>query len=236
MTTELLERGARALGPLTEQVAFVGGATIILWITDPGAPPPRPTKDVDVVIEVTSPAAFHDFQARLRARGFREDIDSGVICRWRFDADDGLDELVLDAMPAAGGLLGFENRWQSAAVPHAARRTLPSGTAIRAITPPYLVATKLAAFRGRGANDHLGSHDLEDIIMLTDGREALVAEVAAAPADVRAFVAEQLTALLDQPRFVDAIFGFLPGDSFGQARANAIVLPRLRAIAECRAA
>lgn len=232
MTMELLERGARALGPLTEQVAFVGGASIILWITEPGAPPPRPTKDVDVVIEVASPSAFHDFQARLRARGFREDIDSGVICRWRFAADGEPDELILDAMPAAGGLLGFENHWQSAAVPHAVRRTLPSGTAIRAITPPYLVATKLAAFDGRGDDDHLGSHDLEDIITLTDGREALVAEVAAAPADVRAFIAERLITLLGQPRFVDAIYGFLPGDRSSQARAAAVVLPRLRAIAE----
>lgn len=68
--------------------------------------------------------------------------------------------------------------------------------------------------------------------MLIDGREALVAEVAAATADVRAFIAEQLAALLNEPRFVDAIFGFLPGDSFGQARAEAIVLPRLRALAE----
>lgn len=77
MTIDLLERGAAALGDLVDQVAFVGGATIVLWITDPGAPPPRPTTDVDVVIEVTTPNAFEDFQARLRARGFQEDIDSG---------------------------------------------------------------------------------------------------------------------------------------------------------------
>lgn len=232
MTTELLERGARALGPLVEQVAFVGGATITLWITDVGAPPPRPTKDVDVVIEVTTPTAFHDFQVRLRARGFREDIDSGVICRWRFDAGDEVDELILDAMPAAGGLLGFDNPWQTAAMPHAARRTLPSGAGIRAITPPYLVATKLAAFEDRGDGDHLGSSDLEDIVMLTDGREELAGEIATASADVHAFIAEQVAALLDEPRFVDAIYGFLPGDDASQARAETIVLPRLRAIAE----
>ena len=72
----------------------------MLWITDPGAPPPRPTKDVDVVVEVTSRLGFYDFQDRLRVRGFREDSESGVIRRWRFD--DG-DDLVLarreSAMP-----------------------------------------------------------------------------------------------------------------------------------------
>lgn len=61
-------------------------------------------------------------------------------------------------------------------MPHAARHTLPSGTQIRAITPPYLVATKLAAFISRGTGDHLGSRDLEDIILLVDGREKLVGE------------------------------------------------------------
>lgn len=51
MSIELLELAADALGPLLDEVVFVGGATVTLWITDPGAPPVRPTKDVDVVVE-----------------------------------------------------------------------------------------------------------------------------------------------------------------------------------------
>jgi hypothetical protein len=226
MTFDLLERGAAALGDLVGEVAFVGGATIVLWITDPGAPAPRPTKDVDVVIEVTTPNAFHDFQTRLRRRVFPEDIDSGVVCRWRYDED-----LILDAMPAAGELLGFENPWQLAAMPHAARQTLSSGAEIRAITPPYLVATKLAAFAGRGRGDHLGSRDLEDIILLVDGREEVVAELSEADSAVREFVVTEVAVLLNQPRFIDAIFGFLRADMASQARAETVVLPRLRAIA-----
>ena len=222
MTVDLLERGAAAL-------TFVGGGTIVLWITDPGAPSPRPTKDIDVVIDATTPRAFHDFQSRLRARGFREDIESGVICRWLFD--DGSD-LILDAMPCAGKLLGFENPWQAAAMPHATRRRLPSGAEIRAITPPYLFATKLAAFGGRGRGDHLGSSDLEDIILLADGRAEIVTEVAEASDDVRGYVATEVTKLLSKPRFVDAVFGFLRADAPSQARAETVVLPRLRAIAD----
>jgi len=34
----------------------VGGATVTLWITDPTAPPRRPTKDVDVIVEVAARA------------------------------------------------------------------------------------------------------------------------------------------------------------------------------------
>ena len=163
MTVDLLERGAAAL-------TFVGGGTIVLWITDPGAPSPRPTKDIDVVIDATTPRAFHDFQSRLRARGFREDIESGVICRWLFE--DGSD-LILDAMPCAGKLLGFENPWQAAAMPHATRRRLPSGAEIRAITPPYLFATKLAAFGGRGAATTSAAATLKtSSCWLTEGRRS----------------------------------------------------------------
>ncbi|MEO6858973.1 MAG: hypothetical protein ABI323_10350 [Solirubrobacteraceae bacterium] len=42
-----------------------------LWITNPAAPPARPTLDVDVVVEVAARTAFHEFEAKLRARGFQ---------------------------------------------------------------------------------------------------------------------------------------------------------------------
>jgi len=83
VSVQMLEAAAAALGDLLAEVVFVGGATVELWITDPGAPPVRPTKDVDVVVEVTSRSAFYDFEARLRAQGFREDQEDGVICRRR---------------------------------------------------------------------------------------------------------------------------------------------------------
>jgi hypothetical protein len=113
----------------------------------------------------------------------------------------------------------------------AARRAPPSGANIRAVTPPYLIATKLAVFSSRGRGDHLGSRDLEDVILLVDGREELVAEVAEADDDVRAFIATELAMLLRQARFVDAIFVFLRADMASQARAETVVLPRLHAIA-----
>ena len=41
-----------AVAPATDDAVLLGGASIVLWITDRGAPPIRPTKDVDVVVEV----------------------------------------------------------------------------------------------------------------------------------------------------------------------------------------
>jgi hypothetical protein len=179
MSVELLELAAAALDDLLDEVVFVGGATAGLWITDPAAPAPRPTKDVDVIVEVTSRGRFYEFEDRLREHGFREDAESGVSCRWRHD------ELILDAMPTDASILGFSNRWQAKAVPHAVDRVLPSGAQIAAVSAPFLVATKLEAFAGRGRDDYMGSRDFADIVSLLDGRAELVGEVQAGPAELR---------------------------------------------------
>jgi hypothetical protein len=61
--------------------------------------------------------------------------------------------------------------------------------------------------------------------------EELVGEIAAAEEDVRGFVANEVAKLIDQPRFVDAIFGFLRADTVSQTCAASVVLPRLRLLA-----
>jgi hypothetical protein len=223
VTLELLERAAAALEPVLSDVVFLGGASIVLWITDPGAPAPRPTKDVDVVVEVTSRAGFHAFEERLRLLGFREDQEDGIICRWRHRDDD----LILDAMPADAAILGFENRWQGASIPHAVECVLPSGVRLRAAPPAYLLATKIEAFNGRGGEDFLGSRDFGDMIVLIDGREELPREVQGCEPELRAYLASELTRLSAHPRFREGVSGALRGDSASQARAEAVVLPRI---------
>jgi hypothetical protein len=101
------------------------------------------------------------------------------------------------------------------------------------------VRSTLEAWNGRGRGDHLRSHDLEDVIKLVDGREEIVAEVAAAPDDLRSYLAGELAALLDQPRFGDAIEGTIVGlggagsgsGSGDEDRVNEVVLPRFRELA-----
>jgi len=223
LSVELLELAAQRLEPLLDEVVFLGGATLTLWITDPGAPSPRPTKDVDVVVEVTTRSGFHAFEARLRSLGFGEDQEDGVICRWR-DRDS---DLILDAMPADPSILGFSNVWQGASIPHAVSCALPSGARIRAAPPVYLLATKLEAFKSRGNEDFLGSRDFGDIITLVDGREELVAEVRDANAELRMYLAGELGRLIAHSRFREGVAGALQADLASQAGAEAIVLPRL---------
>lgn len=232
----MLERAAQELAPFLDEVAFVGGATVALWLTDPAAPEPRVTKDVDAVVEVATRVAWHRFEERLRAHGLRNDASSPVICRWR--AGSPGDELVIDLMPGDATILGFENRWQRPALDHAKDVSLPPGRQIRVIPPPYLIATKLEAWKGRGNGDHLRSHDLEDIITLIDGRAGLIDEVEDAPSDLREFLSREIATLLDQSRFLDTIDGTVAGLGRGgsgsgsgdEDRVDEVVLPRLRAL------
>jgi hypothetical protein len=53
MSEELLELAAGILGPLVDEIVFLGGATVHLWLTEPAAPPVRATDDVDVICDVT---------------------------------------------------------------------------------------------------------------------------------------------------------------------------------------
>lgn len=228
MNIELLELAESALGELVDQVVFVGGATVGLWITDPAAPPVRPTDDVDVVVEVTTRTAFYDFEAKLREAGFEEDQESGVICRWRH-RESGL---ILDAMPSRADILGFENEWQAATIPHAVPCELPSGATIKAAPPLYMLAMKLEAFKGRGKGDFLASRDFGDIVTLIDGRSELLEEVAGADADVRAYIAEEMRRLLASPRLMDGLAGAMRGDAASQERVDAVVLPAFKALAE----
>jgi len=90
-----LEIAAGLLGPILDEVVFVGGATVHLWLTDPSAPPARATEDVDVICEVASRAEYYRLGDKLRERGLAEAVDAPVLCRWLSSEP----RLVLDVMP-----------------------------------------------------------------------------------------------------------------------------------------
>ena len=110
---------------------------------------------------------------------------------------------------------------------------LGSGVTIRLVSAPHFVATKLEAFRARGAENYLTSHDLEDVIAVVDGRVELIGEVRSSDAALRGYLSEVFSELLDDETFLDALPGFLPGDAASQARLP-LVTRRLRDIADVR--
>ena len=77
---KLLEHAARLLRPLGRRVVFVGGASVSLHLDDP-AVVPRHTKDVDVVVEVTSYSAHAELEQSLRRHKFSQSLtdDDSVV-------------------------------------------------------------------------------------------------------------------------------------------------------------
>jgi hypothetical protein len=193
--TELLKSVAARLGPLLEQLVFVGGCATGLLITDQASGEVRPTFDVDAITEITG---YEVLSEKLRELGFREDASEGAPrCRWL------IDDLKVDVMPVNEKILGFTNRWYRGAMDSAAQIEIDPGLHIRVITAPYFIATKLEAFQGRGRGDFVGSHDLEDLVAVVDGREAIVEEIART-AEVRSYIAHQFRTLLKTTAFVDS--------------------------------
>ena len=77
---------AKALGDLRNEMVFVGGTVTSLYADDMAAPDIRATNDVDCITELATYGSYANLENRLREIGFKNDIESNVICRWRYKA------------------------------------------------------------------------------------------------------------------------------------------------------
>ena len=94
------------------------------------------------------------------------------------------------------------------------------------VAPPLFVATKLEAYKGRGEDDPLSSHDIEDILNLVDGRLELLDEVRATGSDLPAYIADELSTSLDND-----LFGYAMQSAAGDPNREALLFERLEILA-----
>jgi hypothetical protein len=225
LNPELLAKVAQKLAPLGLHYAFVGGSIVEFLLDLPDLSPVRPTDDLDIIVEVMANRRYSDLEVILRRAGFQHDMTQGAPrCRWR------LDELIVDVMPTEGAALGLNTAWFAEALATAAPRRI-LGVDVPLISAVAFLATKLTAFADRGDGDYYGSHDLEDIITVIDGRAAIVAEISAAASELKAHVVGGIKMLCEKSPFQDALAGHLRSDGASQARLP-ILRKRLREIAE----
>lgn len=216
---------ASALGDLRNQLVFVGGCAAGLLMSGPATPAARVTYDVDLVVQVAALRDYHRMESELARREFARDMTpEAPICRWRFR------QLEVDLMPTEPSILGFANRWYPLAVVTAQELALPSGLIIRLITAPLFLATKFEAFADRGNEDILGSHDLEDIVNVIDGRPELVDEIDRNDKALRDYLAVKAARLIATPDFGNYLPGMVTQDETLPARV-ASVAARLERIA-----
>lgn len=132
-------------------------------------------------------------------------------------------------MPTDPAIFGFGNEWYAPALQAAEPVELPSRRRIRMVSAPYFLATKIAAFEGRGGGDYLMSHDMEDIVALLDGRPEVIDEIRNCPEELRRHLAQCFRELWADRRFREVLPGHLPSDKGSQARLP-IITRRIQAI------
>jgi len=223
---EMVLHVARKFGNLLEKVVFLGGSATGLLISDPAAADVRMTQDVDVIVEAATWIEYHHLEQELLAKGFVPDSSEGSpVCRWQVDG------VIVDVMPISEEILGFSNRWYGPALHHAVTRVVAPDLAIRLVTAPYFLATKIEAFYGRGNGDYRSSHDQEDMITLIDGRQELLDEIKNSPLDLRRFLAATFQIFLANSVFVESISGHLLPDKASQGRLP-LVMRRMQQIVD----
>jgi len=215
---EILMMAVDRLDDLSDEMVFLGGCATGLLITDNAAPPIRITKDVDAIVQVYSRGEYYRLSEKLKVKGFSEDTTSGApLCRWISKG------VVLDVMPTDETILGFSNRWYESAVQEANRIQLPNGKEINLVSPAYFIITKLEAFEGRGNGDYMLSHDVEDIVAVLDGRPELLNEIKESDRELVKELTTWIKDFLGDSKFIDSVYGHMPGDDVGQRRAGRVI-------------
>ena len=166
---------------LASKILFVGGATVSLY-TDRPFGEIRPTDDVDVLIELIDYTGYAGVEDALRRKGFVNDVDSGIICRFKVQG------ITVDIMPTSQEVLGFTNRWYSEGFKNSMRVELDQDCVIQIFQPVYFIASKLEAFKGRGNGDGRMSSDFEDIVFILNNRTTIWDEMKNASASVRDYL------------------------------------------------
>ncbi|MCB9307102.1 MAG: nucleotidyl transferase AbiEii/AbiGii toxin family protein [Lewinellaceae bacterium] len=193
---------AKALGELNEQVVYVGGAVVSLYIDDPAAQDVRPTKDVDISLEIASIGALENLRADLIRKGFYQSAEDDIVCRFRYD------DIKVDVMGTEAVGWAPANRWF---LPGFSQRLAYELEELRIyILPmPYYLASKMEAFYDRGSMDPRTSHDFEDLVYLLNYTSGLKDQILAAEEDVRQYLIGGFTDILSDKTKQEAILGCL---------------------------
>lgn len=221
----MLEFVARKLGELNDEVVYLGGCTTALFINDPLSLDVRPTLDVDCIIDVLSLGQYYKFEEKLKEKGFHRSMQDDVTCRWHYD------DIILDIMPTDENILGWGNFWYKEAIKHAVVHQIADDIKINSVTAPYFLATKIEAFKSRGNNDFLGSHDFEDIITVISGCIDIGEQVRASSDGIKTHLKSVFNEFLKNDQFMQSLPGHVNDGPVTMQRVQTVI-ERIEKIAE----
>lgn len=193
---------AQALGELNEQVIYVGGAVVSLYIDDPSADDVRPTKDVDISLEIASIGDLEALRESLVQKGFYQSAEDNVLCRFRYE------DIKVDVMGTEPMGWAPANRWFAPGFKHRVPIHLDDMT-IHILPLPYYMASKLEAFYDRGILDPRTSHDFEDIVYLFNYTSDLRVQIQTADDELKQYLIDRFADIIADPVKQEAILGCL---------------------------
>ncbi len=168
--TWMLQFVAEQLGPLKDEVVFLGGAVIPFLLTAPHVPMTRFTKDIDIIFDPDTREALFAFEDELRDRGFKKCVNAAV-CQWV------VNNVYIDVLPSDPEVIGFDNRWCAEAEQHAIRVHIGNGMHINVVPGHCFLGLKLSAFLRRGKRNYVHSYDIADLLLVLGGRDEIEKEV-----------------------------------------------------------
>lgn len=189
---KVVEEVANALQDLNDHVVFVGGAVVSIYADDIGADDARPTKDVDISVQISSYGQMDQLREQLSPKGIYPAVNESVIYRYQ------LNDILIDFIPTEQTSLGPSNSWLKSGYPHQVKYNLYKKE-INVLPVSYYLASKWEAFDGRGSGDKRTSHDFEDIIYVLDNNLNIVDSILSSDENVRKFIARRCKEILEDP-------------------------------------
>ena len=186
---------AEALGDLCDKVVFVGGSVSEFYCGDSASATPRPTDDVDCVVNLSTYSSYMRFCEELLSHKFYNDTsENAPMCRFVFEGTN-----VVDIMPVESTGIGESNRWYKPGFAFRKAYEISAGKIIYLLPVGYYVATKLEALFSRGGDDYRGSSDFEDIVYVINSCNNLMESVVQSTDKVLlAYLSESFSALLER--------------------------------------
>lgn len=210
-----IETVVKGLGEIAEDVIFVGGYLPIFYVNVELFEEPRPTFDIDCIIEIKSRIEHYNLEKKLISKGFKN--DASMVARWNFKG------IIVDIMPTNQKILGFSNKWYKRAFNYRRKELLPNGNNCYILSLPYFIATKFEALNGR-ADDLRFSKDLEDIIYVINGCETAIEDIKNSDESVKKYISEQFKLLKNNSNLEELIEGNLSRANYSRKK---IILKRI---------
>ncbi len=197
---EIIKKIAHALGDLNNQVVYVGGAVVSLYADDLAADDVRPTKDIDIFLEIASYGKLAMLQEEIAKKGFYPARGEGIMCRFKYE------DILIDIMATKEVGWAQADIWFEPGMKKLEKFQI-ADKSINILHISYFLATKFNAFHDRKDEARVSRH-FEDIVYVLDNSINLVKDIISSPDDVRNFLIQEFKEIV-KPEYKEAILAHL---------------------------